>query len=97
MRERGMYQLQCMKSRSSTGVGQKIDLEYNVETMRITDNGNNNTPSNTVQPTSKMNRIIRTDTTEATETEGSQVDGPRVIANVQSTKLKAMLNSIKKA
>ena len=39
MRERGKYQIQCMKSRSSTGVGQKIDLEYNIETMRITDPG----------------------------------------------------------
>ena len=39
MRERGKYQIQCMKSRSSTGVGQKIDLEYNIETMRITDEG----------------------------------------------------------
>jgi len=28
-----------MKSRSSTGVGQKIDLEYNMDTMRITDAG----------------------------------------------------------
>jgi KaiC/GvpD/RAD55 family RecA-like ATPase len=37
MKERGKYQIQCMKSRSSTGVGQKIDLEYNIETMRITD------------------------------------------------------------
>ena len=39
MRERGRYQIQCMKSRNSTGVGQKIDLEYNIETMRITDPG----------------------------------------------------------
>jgi KaiC/GvpD/RAD55 family RecA-like ATPase len=39
MKERGKYQIQCMKSRSSTGVGQKIDLEYNLETMRITDPG----------------------------------------------------------
>ena len=39
MRERGKYQIQCMKSRSSTGVGQKIDLDYNIETMRITDPG----------------------------------------------------------
>lgn len=37
MRERGKYQIQCMKSRSSTGVGTKIDLDYNIETMRITD------------------------------------------------------------
>ena len=39
MKERGRYQIQCMKSRSSTGVGQKIDLEYNIETMRISDPG----------------------------------------------------------
>jgi hypothetical protein len=37
MREKGQYQLQLMKTRSSAGVGQKIDLEFNVETMRITD------------------------------------------------------------
>jgi len=42
MKERGKYQIQCMKSRSSTGVGQKIDLEYNIETMRITDEGGEN-------------------------------------------------------
>jgi hypothetical protein len=39
MKERGKYQIQCMKSRSSNGVNQKIDLEYNIETMRITDAG----------------------------------------------------------
>jgi hypothetical protein len=39
MKERGKYQIQCMKSRSSTGVGQKIDLEYDINTMRITDAG----------------------------------------------------------
>jgi archaellum biogenesis ATPase FlaH len=39
MRERGKYQIQCMKSRSSTGVGMKLDLDYNMETMRITDPG----------------------------------------------------------
>jgi len=39
MKERGRYQIQCMKSRSSTGVGMKIDLEYNIDTMRITDPG----------------------------------------------------------
>jgi archaellum biogenesis ATPase FlaH len=39
MKERGRYQIQCMKSRSSTGVGQKVDLSYNIDTMRITDEG----------------------------------------------------------
>ena len=37
MRERGRYQIQLMKTRSSSGVGQKIDLDFNVDTLRITD------------------------------------------------------------
>ena len=45
MKERGKYQIQCMKSRSSTGVGHKIDLEYNIETMRITDPGESDSDS----------------------------------------------------
>ena len=31
MRERGRYQIQLMKTRSSSGVGQKIDLEFDVD------------------------------------------------------------------
>jgi hypothetical protein len=46
MKERGKYQIQCMKSRSSTGVGQKFDIEYNIETMRITDEGGEDGDSN---------------------------------------------------
>jgi hypothetical protein len=37
MKERGRFQIQFMKTRSSSGVGQKVDLEFNVETLRITD------------------------------------------------------------
>ncbi len=37
MRERGRIQIQFMKTRSSNGVGQKIDLEFNIDSMRITD------------------------------------------------------------
>ena len=39
MRERGRYQIQFMKTRSSSGVGQKVDLEFNIDTLRITDLG----------------------------------------------------------
>jgi hypothetical protein len=39
MKERGRYQIQFMKTRSSSGVGQKVDLEFNVETLRILDLG----------------------------------------------------------
>jgi hypothetical protein len=37
MRERGRYQLQFMKTRSSSGVGQKVDLKFCTETLRIED------------------------------------------------------------
>ena len=37
MRERGRYQIQLMKTRSSSGVGAKIDLEFNIDCLRITD------------------------------------------------------------
>ena len=37
MRERGRVQIQFMKTRSSSGVGTKLDLGYDINTMRITD------------------------------------------------------------
>jgi len=37
MRERGRYQIQLMKTRSSSGVGQKVDLEFNLDSLKITD------------------------------------------------------------
>lgn len=39
LKDRGRYQLQFMKTRNSSGVGQKIDLAFNVDTLRITDLG----------------------------------------------------------
>ena len=39
MKERGRYQIQFMKTRSSSGVGQKVDLEFDVDTLRISDLG----------------------------------------------------------
>ncbi len=37
MRERGRYQIQFMKTRSSSGVGSKVDLKFDPETLRIED------------------------------------------------------------
>ena len=37
MRERGRYQIQFMKTRSSSGVGSKVDLAFDIEGLRITD------------------------------------------------------------
>ena len=59
MKERGKYQIQCMKSRSSTGVGQKIDLEYNIETMRITDEGGDDNNNYSKKPSSSIMDSIK--------------------------------------
>jgi KaiC/GvpD/RAD55 family RecA-like ATPase len=91
MKERGRYQIQCMKSRSSTGVGQKIDLEYNIETMRITDLGEENNDSGWRKPSNIMESIKARATT--TEDVGDEV--PKVQADVQSNKLKQLLGQIK--
>jgi hypothetical protein len=54
-----------MKSRSSTGVGQKIDLEYNIETMRITDEGGDeggyNRPQSSIMDSIKARSKINAD------------------------------------
>jgi archaellum biogenesis ATPase FlaH len=42
MKERGAIQLQLMKTRNSSGVGSKIDLDFNVESLRITDSTQDN-------------------------------------------------------
>jgi hypothetical protein len=96
MKERGKYQIQCMKSRSSTGVGQKIDLDYNIETMRITDPGIDENASVFRKPSSSIMDSIRARSTVGNE-ESSEVqqDVPRVDADIQSAKLKQLLNKIK--
>jgi len=45
MRERCMVQIQFMKTRSSGAVGQKIDLSFNPDTLRITDMAGDNSAS----------------------------------------------------
>ena len=99
MRERGKYQIQCMKSRSSTGVGQKIDLEYNIETMRITDENPEGETSYTPKPS--LNNIMSTLKSSSTIVDSNtgeilEPEQKRVVADVQGSKLKSLLNSLKK-
>ena len=110
MKERGKYQIQCMKSRSSTGVGQKIDLEYNIETMRITDEGGDengyNKPQSSIMESikAKSQVVASSDAPWAAPTGGTHVwdkpmvkheDTAKVSGDVQSAKLKQMLGKIK--
>ena len=94
MRERGRYQIQCMKSRSSTGVGQKIDLDYDIETMRITDSGASDDADRGSGVTNILSQI-KTGTTVNKET-GEITNTPKINATVDSSKLKSMLAGLKK-
>ena len=96
MKERGRYQIQCMKSRSSTGVGQKIDLEYNIETMRITDSGESADESSggfVKKPSIYDSIKTHSRVTESVDNDTSEVS--KVTADVNSAKLKQLLGKIK--
>ena len=96
MKERGKYQIQCMKSRSSTGVGMKIDLDYNIETMRITDPGDDEQSAvgfkkpNIYESIKAQSRVTATETVDQ---DTGEID--KVTADVQSAKLKQLLGQIK--
>jgi hypothetical protein len=101
MRERGRYQLQLMKTRSSSGVGQKIDLEYNIETLRISDlpedqqedsGGSQRSSSIIDQIKARSSTVVDSNTGEIDPTAGVAVG--KVRADVQSTKLHQLLNSL---
>ena len=103
MRERGRYQLQLMKTRSSSGVGQKIDLEFNIETLKITDlpedeqehSGATSRGSSSLIESIKNRSTVKADpeTGEILDpTQGSSLG--RVRGSVQSTKLREILNSM---
>jgi len=96
MRERGRYQIQLMKTRSSSGVGTKVDLEFNLESLRITDPGEEGQSEGGgfggQKPSDIMSQIKSTST--VTPFAQPQETG-KVQANVDSTKLKQMLAGLK--
>jgi hypothetical protein len=103
MRERGKYQIQLMKTRSSSGVGQKIDLDFDIDTLRITNSeeqsdessGSGETRSSTIMNSIKRNSIVDPATGEIAAqdpTQGMVVKTSQV--RVESTKLRQLLNNI---
>jgi replicative DNA helicase len=89
MRERGRYQIQLMKTRSSSGVGQKIDLGFNLESLRITDLGEDEDAPQQTTGSNIMNRIKSNGVVEASDNVATPT------ASVQSSKLKDMLAGLK--
>jgi hypothetical protein len=101
MRERGRYQLQLMKTRNSSGVGQKIDLGFDVNTLRIIDCDDDdddgyNTPgsgSTSSAGASVIAGLKRSSTTNAENpAEGASLG--KVRGETDSTKLKQFLNNL---
>jgi hypothetical protein len=98
MRERGRYQLQLMKTRSSSGVGQKIDLEFNIESLKITDLPEDEQEDSSGANSRGTNSIIegikrKTEMTAREEpTDGEPVGKVRV--HVESSKLRDILNNM---
>jgi archaellum biogenesis ATPase FlaH len=96
IKERARYQLQCIKTRTSNGTGQKVELDYNVETMRITDLPEDASPVNSFKKSSIYDSIK----TQSKVNNGETIDADtgevsKITAEVQSSKLKALLGQIK--
>jgi len=96
MRERGRYQLQLMKTRSSSGVGQKIDLEFDIDCLRIRDldEDNGNAPPQSAG-SSLLNQIKQRNTVDPETGEVMPAGNvPKIKAQVESTKLRQLLNNL---
>lgn len=102
MRERGKYQLQLMKTRSSSGVGMKVDLDYDIETLRIVDPGEdesgNSFGGGSSSGSSILNKIKTGSKVAPANVDpdtGEILDTPKVAASVNSSKLKNMIAGLK--
>ena len=97
MREKGRYQIQLMKTRSSSGVGQKVELEFDIESLRIRDLAEDQgyqefkkrapTIYESIKTTS---RVLDSDENATSADEVGKISG-----DVQSAKLQQLLNKIK--
>jgi archaellum biogenesis ATPase FlaH len=101
MRERGRYQIQLMKTRSSSGVGSKIDLEFDVDSLRIRDLGEDDDYKEFDKRKSTVyDQLKRTsgpaptapDEVNDNPSEGDTVG--KIRAQTDSTKLRQFLNNL---
>ena len=100
MRERGRYQIQLMKTRSSSGVGQKIDLEFDVDSLRIRDLAEDedyqefSKRKSTVFDQIKRNATGVVDNTETNDDPSQGDTVGKIKVQTDSTKLKQFLNNL---
>lgn len=95
MKERGRYQIQLMKTRNSSGLNSKIDLEFDIDTLRISDLGEDE-DANTDTSTGSdiVQRLKRTN--NAADNTDSNVPATAPKAEVGSTRLRQFLSSLEK-
>ncbi len=102
MRERGRYQIQLMKTRSSSGVGQKVDLGFDIDTLRIVDIDEDEQESTNGERTgnsSILDSIKRKTATtgESNTPTDDPTDGAsvgKIRGKVESTKLREILSNM---
>jgi archaellum biogenesis ATPase FlaH len=99
MRERGRYQLQLMKTRSSSGVGQKVELEFDIESLRIRDLAQDEGYQEFKKRAPSIYESIKAKSTLTDDEPNATVaDEPgKITAEVQSNKLKQLLGQIKQS
>jgi len=99
MREHGRYQIQLMKTRSSSGVGMKIELDFNIDSLRISDleeseqggygaSAGKSSTNALIDSIKQRTQIARTDD----PTSGAAV--PKITAQVESSKLRQLLGNL---
>jgi len=95
MRERGRYQIQLMKTRSSSGVGQKIDLEFDVDSLRIRDLGEDEDNNSATASTGSniLSTLKRAPTTPSEDPSEGDTMG-KIRAETDSTRLRAFINNL---
>jgi len=105
MRERGRYQIQLMKTRSSSGVGMKVDLGFDVDTLRIFDIGEDEEQgtagSGGASGGSKILDALKRNPSTTSGSTGTVSTDPeegepvkKIRAETDSTKLRAFLNNL---
>lgn len=94
MRERGRYQIQFMKTRSSSGVGQKVDLKFDIEGLRIADLDEDEEGTTVDQPSAIYDRLKKRTSVTGRESEGSSEGSAKEKAVESTDRLKSILRKM---
>lgn len=87
MRERGKYQLQLLKTRSSGGVGSKVELDFDVNSLRITDPGPDAQQQASTASSNGMLQSLQRTSTVTSEPAKTKV-------TTESSKVRQLLNNL---